>query len=88
MKNINLTLKEIKEKGLKEYFKVVLYDEDCFEVVDIIGRFESLEEAQYEARRFSDEELDGKDIMINIHKYKYDEVHTKYKWDVGAEYTF
>ena len=88
MKITNLTLKEIKEKGLKEYFKVVLYDEDCFEVVDIIGRFETLEEAQFEARRFSDEEIDGVDIRVDIYKYWYDEVHTKYKWDVGAEYIF
>ena len=88
MKTTNLTLKEIKEKGLKQYFKVVLYDEDCFEVVDIIGRFETLEEAQFEARRFSDEEIDGEDVRIDIFKYWYDEVHTKYKWDVGAEYTF
>lgn len=88
MKNTNLTLKEIKEKGLKEYFKVVLYDEDCFEVVESIGRFETLEEAQSEARRFSDEEIDGEDVRIDIYKYRYDEVHTKYKWDVGAEYTF
>lgn len=88
MKITNLTLKEIKEKGLKEYFKVVLYDEDCFEVVDTIGRFETLEEAQFEARRFSDEEIDGVDIRVDIYKYWYDEVHTKYKWDVGAEYTF
>ena len=88
MKNTNLTLKEIKEKGLKQYFKVVLYDEDCFEVVDIIGRFETLEEAQFEARRFADEQFDGYDLRIDIYKYRYDEVHTKYKWDVGAEYTF
>ncbi len=88
MKITNLTLKEIKEKGLKQYFKVVLYDEDCFEVVDIIGRFETLEEAQFEARRFSDEEIDGVDIRVDIYKYWYDEIHTKYKWDVGAEYTF
>lgn len=88
MKTTNLTKQEIREKGLKEYFKVVLYDEDCFEVVDTIGRFEILEEAQFEARRFSDEEIDGVDIRVDIYKYRYDEVHTKYKWDVGAEYTF
>ena len=75
-------------KRLKEYFKVVLYDDDCFEVDDIIGRFETIEEAQFEARRYADEVFDGKGVRINIHKYRYDEVHTKYKWDVGAEYTF
>ena len=88
MKITNLTKQEIREKGLKEYFKVVLYDEDCFEVVDTLGRFETLEEAQFEARRFSDEEIDGQDVRIDIYKYRYDEVQTKYKWDVGAEYTF
>ena len=88
MKITNLTKQEIREKGLKEYFKVVLYDEDCFEVVDTLGRFETLEEAKFEARRFSDEEIDGVDIRVDIYKYRYDEVHTKYKWDVGAEYTF
>ena len=88
MEITNLTKQEIREKGLKEYFKVVLYDEDCFEVVDTLGRFETLEEAQFEARRFSDEEIDGQDVRIDIYKYRYDEVQTKYKWDVGAEYTF
>lgn len=88
MKTTNLLKAEIKAKGLKEYFKVVLFDEDCFEIVDTIGRFETLEEAQFEARRFSDEELDGEDVMIDIYRYWYDEVHAKYKWDVDAEYTF
>lgn len=88
MKSINLTLKDIKKKGLKNYFKVVLLDDDCFEVYDIIGRFETLEEAQFEARRYADEVLDGKGARISIRKYKYDEIRIKYRWSVAAEYTF
>ena len=88
MKTTNLTKQEIREKGLKEYFKVVLFDEDCFEIVDTIGRYETLEEAQFEARRFSDGEIDSEYNLVDIYRYWYDEVHTKYKWDVDVEYNF
>ena len=88
MKIINLTLKEIKEKGLNHYFKVVLLDDDCFEVDDIIGRFETIEEARFEARRYADDFLSGKVARINIRKYRYDEIHTKYRWNVAVEYSF
>ena len=84
----NLTKQEIREKGLTEYFKVILYSEDVFGPSETIGRFETLKEAHFEARRFSDEQIDGEDWRVDIYKYWYDDVHTKYKWDEDSEYDF
>ena len=88
MKTTNLTKQEIREKGLKEYFKVVLFDEDCFEIEKTIGRFETLKEAKFEAKRFYEEKLDGAYYRVDILRFWYDEVHMKYKFDVDGEYVF
>lgn len=85
---MNLTKQEIKTKGLKVYFKVVLWDEDFTNIQVIIGRYETLEEAQNEARKFSDEEIDSEDVLVDIFKYWYDEIHDKYKLDPYFETNF
>ncbi|MCH5179969.1 MAG: hypothetical protein J1F32_01995 [Erysipelotrichales bacterium] len=42
-----LTIKEIKEKGLKEYYKLVFATyEECLTDFETVGRFETMEEAK------------------------------------------
>lgn len=73
-----MTKQQIKEQKLKTYYKVILYDEDFFSIQETIGRYATLEEAQKEARIFSDLEIDGEDVYIDILEFTYNEDREKY----------
>lgn len=74
---MSLTMKEIREKKIKKYYKVVLFDEQFQELDEVIGRFEDIKEAKKEARRFTDEEIDG-ESGVDIFQYYYDKERDAY----------
>ena len=51
-------MEDIKNQGLKTYYKAVLFDELYCNVNDTVGRFETLKEAKQECRRWINEEVD------------------------------
>lgn len=61
-----LTIEEIRERSLKAYYKAFLMDEIGLFVSDLVGRFETLEEAEKECRRWSREEIDGESEYMII----------------------
>ena len=74
---MSLTMKEIREKKIKKYYKVVFIDEQFQELDEIIGRFEDLKEAKREALRFTNEKIDA-ESGVDIFEYYYNKEKDTY----------